>query len=43
MYEVRFRHQIRYVNDPLELVELIIRLLQRDSHLELRIRRVDRP
>jgi len=43
MWVVEFEHQIRYVNDPLELVELIIRLLQRNSHLELRIRRVDRP
>jgi len=35
--------QIRYITSELELVELIARLLQRNSHLELRIRRVDKP
>ena len=36
-------HQIRYIRSELELMELIARLLQRNSHLELRIRRVDKP
>ena len=35
--------QIRYITSELELMELIARLLQRNSHLELRIRRVDKP
>ena len=43
MYEVRFDHQVRYVQDELELLELILRLLQRNPSLEMRIRRVTRP
>jgi len=35
--------QIRYITSELELVELIARLLQRNSHLELRIRKVTKP
>lgn len=42
MWRVEFEHQIRYVDDPLELVELIIRLLRRNLDLELRIRRLEK-
>ncbi len=34
--------QIRYITSELELVELVIRLLRRNSDLELRIRRLEK-